>query len=547
MKIKLSLFFVVIVVTTVMIFLMVNLSAMPALALEVNEATTAETIEITTEKESPKKTGVPETLPVTTRMLKGETDSEVHPARELKPLVSLGSETFVGYIVTNNTTELIKIPIDSDFFRNDDLLYELFYPGKGIELEVKDIYSFRDSETGVVYRYSILPHVNNSKSVILVELDNGLINSDQYSPTLKNYETLINTENSSYSRSTYVAEQHNIYINKIYNIITALQNINGNQESLGGFKAGEIYSYLDLINMTDSYSSFLPGRNGGGYIVRGGDVCAMATTLSETLFYTAQTRGLSSKGLYVERWTHQNGYFHGPFSSKISETDATVELSNDGTKYDLRWIQPVDGFLEIGVVIKPNGAEVADPLDKESPYDVMVTLSFTEEDVTEKNKVMLLNALSVMNGDTTENLRNVKKNVYLTYDNLSSRLQNVVNEIYPIYNTKNFEKELLDPDSYLHDIFLLQEAINSIPENYDTPVSKYLRTSEWYKKSEKTKVLEGAINELDFTNVEGQPVQCFGYVDLLSAINNENENLQIKHIGGAYSFGDGSIPAVSAT
>ena len=50
---------------------------------------------------------------------------------------------------------------------------------------------------------------------------------------------------------------------------------------------------------------------------------------------------------------------------------------------------------------------------------------------------------------------------------------------------------------------------------------------------------------LNYTKIEGQPLQCVGFAILLAGLKYEGINFQ--NVGGAYSFGNGTTPAETAT
>ncbi len=97
---------------------------------------------------------------------------------------------------------------------------------------------------------------------------------------------------------------------------------------------------------------------------------------------------------------------------------------------------------------------------------------------------------------------------------------------------------------YFNEIFELKKIIDNLPEDFDGELGNYLRQTEWYASIEKNSVFEGAIDTMNITKVEGQPLQCVVFAILLGSL--KDSDLQVQNIGGASAFDLGERKAVRA-
>lgn len=100
-------------------------------------------------------------------------------------------------------------------------------------------------------------------------------------------------------------------------------------------------------------------------------------------------------------------------------------------------------------------------------------------------------------------------------------------------NLSQFEEEFKS-DPVLQEILLLQEDLKEFPDDYQGSVFSFLQTTRWYNsfvndenRDQVNRILEFATS----TRVEGQPLQCVGFVIILSNLYPE---LNIPNIGGAH-------------
>lgn len=102
------------------------------------------------------------------------------------------------------------------------------------------------------------------------------------------------------------------------------------------------------------------------------------------------------------------------------------------------------------------------------------------------------------------------------------------------YTYEDYFAYEFNSQKYFREIIELKEIIDNLPGDFERNFGDYLRQTDWYYFVEKNLGLEGAINMINITNVEGQPLQCVGLAVLLS--NLKDPNLSIQNIGGAKAF-----------
>lgn len=147
---------------------------------------------------------------------------------------------------------------------------------------------------------------------------------------------------------SYVATEDLIYPNKVENILTSLKKISSFQEENDGFKKGEEYSYINIIELKSRSYDYKSGFTTTGGIVRGGGVCAMSTGMSSLIHVQD-----SDDYKVLERWAEAERYIQGPFSPSKYIVDSSVDY-NDSNTYDLRWIQGEDKYLNVNILISPS-------------------------------------------------------------------------------------------------------------------------------------------------------------------------------------------------
>lgn len=472
---------------------------------------------------------------------------DIEKWNELTPLKIEKKE---DVIETTGETEILLIPVQKDFFYNTEEQPTLWKMSAGMNVEIQDIY-YLEGENKQIVRFSILPNVMASKSVPIILLDNGHMENGEYVVDKKDYKE---TESKKvFSQFSYIAGENEVYPNKITNVLTAMENIAENQEKNGKFIKGQEYSYIDLIGLKN-LQEFKDGLNSSNSVVKGGGVCAGATLLSNSLYELGLHTGVDWNDIVKEKWAHPAMYYVGPFSVNDFVTDATVELSTDPQKasYDFKWIQPEDAYLKIDISLIPNKLDISDTelsgIGGKSDAEVIVSLSFTDADPGNQSQKIrdFITAYGEYrdSGHTSISplLVQGEKLNELSWDEPAAQV--IMSYVYPEENTDLFEEEFKE-DSYFSEIRELQNIVNDLPPAFEGNLGSYLKTTAWYANRNNKEDLRGALNILDYTNVPGQPLQCVGFAILLSALN--DENLNVQNVGGAYSFGAGNSPAKTAT
>ena len=330
---------------------------------------------------------------------------------------------------------------------------------------------------------------------------------------------------------SYVATEDLIYPNKVENILTSLKKISSFQEENDGFKKGEEYSYINIIELKSRSYDYKSGFTTTGGIVRGGGVCAMSTGMSSLIHVQD-----SDDYKVLERWAEAERYIQGPFSPSKYIVDSSVDY-NDSNTYDLRWIQGEDKYLNVNILISPSDIPFEETAQDGvgGTSDVMMIISLSFEDQPRENQTEYI----------TEKLRQYKEyrdsnhatklspsqmdiNV-LNYP-ITPEIHNSVSLLYDIENLYEF-KSVVEEKEEFQDILKLQEAVNTYPDDSEIPLDIYLKGTDWYKqfKDEESQKNANRILQLATTSrVPGQPLQCVGFVMIASWIYPE---LSIPYVG----------------
>jgi len=469
---------------------------------------------------------------------------EIEQWKQLSPEKTEKTEKIIQ---TTSETEIILMPVQDDYFYSSKESPTIWKLPAGSNIEIKDIYYF-EGEDGKIARFSVLPNVMASKSIPVIFLDNGHMEQGSYVIDGKNYEE----KEEVLSTFSYIVGADEVYPNKVINILTAMQQIAERQERNGKFIKGQEYSYIDLINLKD-LGIFMDGFTSSRTVVKGGGVCAGATLLSNTLYELGVNQGISYDSIVKEKWAHSSKYFLGPFSVNDFVTDATVQLSNiPGEKsYDFRWIQPKDAYLKIDISMIPNelGIEETEPsgVGGKSDVELIITLSFTETDPgeqTQKIKEFISAYEEYRNSNHMDISSLLGEGEYVKKVDWDDPTYQVIMEyIYPEERIEYFQEEL-EKEEYLSKINKLKDVVNVLPASFNDNLGDYLRSTDWYRSLENKEDINRSLDMLNIVKIDGQPLQCVGFVSLLSALR--FEELNVQNVSGGHSFGFGSSPARTA-
>jgi len=423
--------------------------------------------------------------------------AEPEPETEL-----LGTTEKQGFLESKDGLRLFVLPLRKDYFYDQKRPVQEYELAEGLTFSYKNIYYLRGE--GETFRLTMLPHITGSSELSFAEVKGSVLDPKKI-----------------FSAYTYSAE---VYPNKILNILTAVGSFSRYQEENGSFREGETYSILALLNLTSP--DYLPGLTSSRAVVKGGGVCASASTLAKSLYL------LDSK--FIERWQHPTNsrYFVGPGDAKITKdlTDATVDIGSNGKSYDFVWRMPKDAFLAVNAAVIPNGRIVEEDLGGEADARLIVTLSWaTEEPVGQVERLIALKE-SYRQYRQTESA-----DILLSASSLvgryglgeNSQPENLLRAAYPEEKRADFQEELT-ANPWLKQISRLAEVINTYSETHPADevlegrapmLGEYLKTTSWYL-GEKSAKVDAALRHLNQNTylVKDEAIQCIGWVILLSAL-----------------------------
>jgi hypothetical protein len=419
----------------------------------------------------------------------------------------------------------------------DNFLYDTKNPVTNLVISdypftYKNIITVTDPATKEYAKYTLLPFFTGNRGIAIAQIEEGFAG---FAGDRTKFYKSMDSNPVGYPYGERFGALSLYYHNKIHNDLVALSNLSATQEQNGPFRAGQVYSTLAMLQL-DSSPLYVPGLNSEMLAVTGGGVCLVATSLSKTLALAGAK--------YVERWEHpgQHRYPMDPEAPAIllpSNTDATVDQG-----HDLKWVLPQNldnSWLSINAQVMPTGAKVKDPL-VDVDGCIAFSLEFTKENPGNQSK-NLLTVLSAFEG-TDSGYTFPSTYVSEIPMTRGDATYNWLNTIYPEENRSHFEDEL-NSDEFLKDLVELQGIINSwTPDGPNNPnkytVGRYIiHKSDWViRQYAKCKTIQdennlaAGLRQLDWaTNlVDGQPVQCLGFVELLSCLPN---NPGFRSVGGA--------------
>jgi len=436
-----------------------------------------------------------------------------------------------GYTgVVPKESSLYMIPLKKDnFVENKDGKYvKETKVGKDTRFEIAQVRTLR-GPNGESVRVGAVANTFGEHSVSILLLSA----TDIYG----NVQKFVNESQEDERTVSYIVSEESIYPNKISNTLRALKNISEYQLENGPMVAGQIQSYLDMIGLEDpsEISKYNVGLTSGKSEVRGGGVCAMATAISTLV-------NISSGGNpnIVEQWAHLIRYSQGPFSPSEYKVDATVGLN---PTYDFRWIQEETKYLKVNIHLSPSDIAYEDTnyngVGGLSDANLIINISFTDR--IPKNQVEYIqNILEDYNvfretrhNDTLYSDRGgVNVKMYHMTESMAA-----VDNLYSAEEIRHFG-EYIERNEDIQNIFELQDAVNNVPAGSDMRLDEYLYTTKWYRNfvnDENKEDVNRILSLVSNTRIEGQPLQCVGFVMLSSWLY---PSLDIPYVGG--------IPADSA-
>lgn len=419
-------------------------------------------------------------------------------------------------------TSLFMIPLKKDNFFDDSKEVKEILAPSGSTFEIAEIRTL-EGPNGEKIKIGNIANTFGASFVSTVVLEAEDSNGIK--------ESFTKEREDEYKTVTYIATEDFAYPNKIENILVALRDIATFQKENEGFKEGQEYSYIDLINLKNQSYQYKSGLTTTGGIVRGGGVCAMSTGISSLIHVQDKEYKV------LERWAEAERYIQGPFSPSKYIVDSSVDY-NDTNTYDLRWVQGEDKYLNINISLSPSDISfeqtAQDGVGGISDVIMLVSLSFRDQP-QENQEGYLTKILKQYQGyrDSNHNtkLNELQMDVNILNHPITPEIFDSVDLIYNIQDIREFESIIAEKEQ-LQDILKLQEAVNSYDENSGIPIEKYLKETEWYKTfkdEESRKEADRRIMHATISRVQGQPLQCVGFVMLVSSLYPE---LSIPYVGG---------------
>jgi len=432
-----------------------------------------------------------------------------------------------GYGVTTiNEAPMLLIPVKNDNLLDyDKQLKEIIIPTNS-SFEIAQVRTLK-GENGEEIKIGLVANTftydKNMVSAILLSAKDENDNSIEFAREKEKEERIV----------TYIGTEDSIYPNKIINVITALKNISEYQDRNGPFKDGEIYSYLNIIQFPSKYSDYKKGLTKSGFEVNGQGICSMATGIS-SLIYLQENNNSS----IIEQWRHQEMYQQGFFSPSAKEVDAAVDVGKDD-KHDFRWIQKGDKYINTQTILIPSDIpfEQTEPDGVEGLSDAILIVSLSFTDKQPKNQADSLSHTLEQYQEYREShhqtaLSSYQNEINVVNSPIEGKIKDSVELIYNPQELLTFKNEA-DSNYIIQNLFELQDAVNGYSDNLGIYFSQYLKQTQWYNNfvTEENKERVDKIITLSSTsNVEGQAIQCVGFVMLASWLY---PDLNIPYVGGA--------------
>jgi len=429
-----------------------------------------------------------------------------------------------GYgITTINEAPMLLIPIENDNLSvdYDKQLKEIIIPTNS-SFEIAQIRTLK-GENGEEVKIGLVANTYGASVVAAVLLEAKDSNGTYIAFTRENEKTN--------NIVTYIATEDSIYPNKIENILIALENVSKYQDENGPFKKGVTYSYSDLIGLTNpsKFAKYKYGPINTKTEVKAAGVCAMTIGLS-SLIHLQEEEG----HVINEQWPHPERYNQGPFSLSEYEVDAAVD-----SKYDFQWTQGKNGYLQAQIILIPSDI----PFEKTnyngigglSDAILITSLSFTGKQP--KNQATSLSHTLEQYQEYRESqhqtpLNSYQKEINVVNSKIENKIKDSVGLIYNPQEILNFKNET-NSSYIIENLFELKEAVDGYTDDLGIYFSEYLKQTQWYKNfvtEENKEEVDKIITLSSTSNVEGQAIQCVGFVMLASWLY---PDLNIPYVGSA--------------
>lgn len=359
----------------------------------------------------------------------------------------------------------------------------------------------------------ILSYSRNGQSTVFVERDENAI-----------------------ATVSYVAGRYSIYPNKIKNVLYGWANYSYYQDINGPMRGGNTYSFLNMTGLGNPnyrVHNFIPGRDGSGAITSAGGICANATSMSSLLFQV-------ESGSNINKKPHATVYFQGPFSGLPNVVDATVYVTPEEYQ-DLTWrIADPDFsyYIKVDFDIFPLGVDAID-LDVYSDVFVIFTISLVPDNPVGQSDYLLAQA------EDYGQFRNVLDN---TIDARANEIReftpnnNMIELASLVYGNENLEaiRDSITDYDFIEDMKVFQDEVRAYHAfSDDMSFWNYIRTTDWYSNMLNVygeEMLTEAFRVNNAIRIEGQPLQCIGFVKFLSTLYPEYRFLDVSSFSARFAY-----------
>ena len=429
-------------------------------------------------------------------------------------------------IKTLTRTPVYIIPINYSMAVRNDEETKMLLLGSGNHYELAQK-KFVKNDSGEIIEIGMIANNFGSRYVM------GLILS--YSV---NGQSIIFAERdeSAIATVSYVAGRYSIYPNKIKNVLYGWANYSYYQDINGPMRGGNTYSFLNMTGLGNpSYRvhDFIPGRDGSGAITSAGGICANATSMSSLLFQV-------ESGSNINKKPHATVYFQGPFSGLPNVVDATVYVTPEDYQ-DLTWrIADPDFsyYIKVDFDIFPLGVDAID-LDVYSDVFVIFTISLVPDNPVDQSDYLLAQA---------EDYGQFRNGLDNTIDARANEIReftpnnNMVELASLVHGNENLEaiRDLIADYDFIEEMKVFQDEVRAYHAfSADMSFWKYIRTTEWYSDMLNVygeEMLTEAFRVNNAIRIEGQPLQCIGFVKFLSTLYPEYHFLDVSSFSARFAY-----------
>lgn len=424
-------------------------------------------------------------------------------------------------MVRLSDTPVICYPLRGDYFLSSVVPIEKWRMG-GADVSFSKIFSLK-SPDGNIFRVALLHHAMGIQTLALAFLDEG-INGRSYMDEVRSPEI---------ADFTMIGEY---YPNKQYNLLEGAAQFLRHQISQGGYREGETYSTMDILNISGDINFRYGLINGDD--VRGAGVCGLATMLAHTL---SQTNTRFDEHQMHSFWSQ---YWVSPFDPEISlDNDTAISRFGD-TTYDFRWTPDRDFYIGLDAALAIRGPRQTDGHVGRNSR-LLLTLSLTsrrpnlEEQLEKIERIQeTYHHYNLHGGRPAPEIQEGRlEQSYLSGEN--AFVDNLYRSVRNEEDRSGFEQEMRS-DPLLGDILALQLLVERYTRDYpyqeflesrEKRLGDYIRESDWYTRLDSTtrENIEEGLEHLNYQTwrFNNEVTQCVAWVIFLSCLGRANSPLNI--------------------